>query len=209
MDSMESLPASDKPKLKNERLYSARMQLGLEQSEVAEAVGVSGSYICMLECMYVYPTGDTARKICDFYRSYGIEMSEEEVFPEWLKEYVQTKSLKSGVVPIERIVGSGHAQEYASRLILPSPVDALISEELASCSEDITAMLPELLGTLKPRHRFVLAKRYGYNISPATLKEIGKSIGVSSRERPRQIEKCALEQLKKNIPEKLIELMDC
>ncbi len=61
----------------------------------------------------------------------------------------------------------------------------------------ITAPLEEVLRTLTPREQFVLELRYGLRDGkPRILDEVAPLIGVTSRERPRQIEAKALRRLR-------------
>lgn len=66
------------------------------------------------------------------------------------------------------------------------------------CREDINKYLLETIENLPERTAFVLKKRFGLEgQEPSTLEEVGEELGVT-RERVRQIEKKALEKLKKN-----------
>lgn len=66
------------------------------------------------------------------------------------------------------------------------------------CREDINKYLLETIENLPERTAFVVKKRFGLEgQEPSTLEEVGEELGVT-RERVRQIEKKALEKLKKN-----------
>ncbi len=75
-----------------------------------------------------------------------------------------------------------------------SPEDAILSDEQK-------AMLQEQLERMDPREAKVLALRFGLDGSePLTLKQIGKVLGLT-RERIRQIQRTALEQLNEKMTE--------
>lgn len=62
----------------------------------------------------------------------------------------------------------------------------------------LTKAVGQLVGTLNPRNRDILSRRFGLkNGAKETLESIGKSYGIT-RERVRQIEEFALAQLSKN-----------
>lgn len=66
------------------------------------------------------------------------------------------------------------------------------------CRADLKKYLLETIENLPERTAFVLKKRFGLEgQEPSTLEEVGEELGVT-RERVRQIEKKALEKLKKN-----------
>ena len=78
----------------------------------------------------------------------------------------------------------------------------MIEDESAPSPEDLAIqaydsdLLWKLVGELSPREQTVLKLRMGYETYPMTLEEIGDEFGVT-RERIRQIEKKALDKLKR------------
>jgi len=78
----------------------------------------------------------------------------------------------------------------------------MIEDESAPSPEDLAIqaydsdLLWNLVGQLSPREQTVLKLRMGYETYPMTLEEIGDKFGVT-RERIRQIEKKALDKLKR------------
>lgn len=78
----------------------------------------------------------------------------------------------------------------------------MIEDENAPSPEDLAIqaydsdLLWKLVGQLSPREQTVLKLRMGYETYPMTLEEIGDKFGVT-RERIRQIEKKALDKLKR------------
>jgi RNA polymerase primary sigma factor len=86
--------------------------------------------------------------------------------------------------------GSLFQEEWAR---VPSDVESLVEAYLRGLR------LGKLMDRLVPREQAVLRIRYGFtDLVPKTLAETGRHLGVS-RERVRQIEKVALEKMKKLI----------
>lgn len=63
--------------------------------------------------------------------------------------------------------------------------------------EELPGLLGELLGSLKPRERFIVARRVGLGGGPMTLSQVGQVLGIT-RERVRQIFNKAIERLRRN-----------
>ena len=62
-------------------------------------------------------------------------------------------------------------------------------------------LMRELVEELEPRQRKVIELRHGLSGQPRTLEEIGRTLGVT-RERIRQIERKAMDELRQRAPEK-------
>jgi RNA polymerase sigma factor (sigma-70 family) len=71
-----------------------------------------------------------------------------------------------------------------------TPDEMLTHAELKQC-------LVNCLDTLTPREAFILRQRFGFDEEPQSLRQIGETLGLS-RERVRQIEKSALQQLRQS-----------
>ncbi|MEL6180351.1 MAG: sigma factor-like helix-turn-helix DNA-binding protein [Myxococcota bacterium] len=68
----------------------------------------------------------------------------------------------------------------------------------------VEGLVPQLLGPLRERERDVLAKRYGLDGEPLTLRQAGSALGIS-RERARQIQNRAMEKLREGTSIALID----
>jgi RNA polymerase primary sigma factor len=76
--------------------------------------------------------------------------------------------------------------------------DAPAPDDVAE-REEIRAQTRELISTLSEQEALVVRKRFGVNqLDSLTLREIGEELGVT-RERVRQIEKAALEKLRRRM----------
>jgi RNA polymerase primary sigma factor len=70
-----------------------------------------------------------------------------------------------------------------------------LTPEDAAVQASMRAIVKDMLDTLTPREAAVLRMRYGFDMSPHTLKEVGEQLNAS-RERVRQIEATALGKLR-------------
>lgn len=173
-------------RLKNADLVKARERLGLNIKQAAERIGIHYISLGKFENLKGYPSQETQKKICGFYRQKGALMSKENVFPEWLR-YVQPKKLiAEKEIPKDKII----SLSYIDRKLLPV-YDNHIREEL-----DKRIILEKLLNTLTEREIKILTLRFGLNgENPLSLKEVEEKFGVT-RERIRQIESQTLKKLR-------------
>jgi RNA polymerase primary sigma factor len=97
------------------------------------------------------------------------------------------------IIPFEELLNSGREHEiyeFTDSPLVPSQVDVL-------CWQDLFDKLPALLEQLEERERRILVMRFGLeNDVSFTLEEISVRIG-RTRERVRQIQKEAVQKLKK------------
>jgi RNA polymerase primary sigma factor len=118
--------------------------------------------------------------------------SELGITPERVAELLE---LVAHPVSLETPVGDGESL-YAD----------LIEDESADSPDQVTAdtarasELEAALGSLEPRMRHVLERRYGLDGKPSqTLEEVGVDLGIT-RERVRQLENKALRELRRTAP---------
>ena len=102
-------------RLKNADLIGAREMAGLTVREVSEKTGISATTYSGYECMRLYPSKETQKRICDFYRSLGIFLFEEDVFPEELKNIRPIKYIAEKGIPKPELLSLSHVD----RKLLP------------------------------------------------------------------------------------------
>ena len=92
-----------------------------------------------------------------------------------------------------------------------SPSDPTSSRALVSAgieADRVRPMIQEMIDRLNPREAGVMAMRWGLaDGQPKTLDEVGRAFGVS-RERVRQIERRALEELRQEVSDSPLLVMD-
>ena len=104
------------------------------------------------------------------------------------------RNARSDSVPIDEPFGEARLS-LTDMLIAP---DAIAPDDEAA-REQIRARAREMLDQLKPQEAFVVRRRFGIDHDAAlTLQEIGEELGIT-RERVRQIEKAALDKLKRRM----------
>jgi RNA polymerase sigma factor (sigma-70 family) len=104
------------------------------------------------------------------------------------------KNAQSHSVPIDEPVG----QERLSLTDVLCEDDAIAPDDLAA-REQVRSQARELLEGLSPQEAVVVRRRFGIEQDHAeTLREIGEVLGVT-RERVRQIEKLALDKLRRRL----------
>ncbi len=196
-------------RLKNGTLFNARKTLDLTLKEAASRIGICQGLLTSLENLREYPSGRTKKKICDFYRSRGISILEEEVFPEELKEFNGVKYVSEGSIPAEKLISLRGLEQ---KLITEGGIE-VVEEEIRSGW--IKNKTETFLSELDERSAFCVRLRYGisdkqgkvgrvreeYGVGEGdvmTYEEIGKHVGLS-RERIRGILAKAEVKLKKKI----------
>jgi RNA polymerase sigma factor (sigma-70 family) len=146
---------------------------------------------------------DQVRRVMRARRLLSQKLNREPVLAEIAKEsgFPETKvrdllALIEDPISLEAPVGDGESV-YAD----------LIEDDNAELPDETTALgmrsteLLNALAQLKPRKRFVINRRFGLDGQPAqTLEQVGSELGIS-RERVRQLEARALQQLRSHAPE--------
>ena len=177
-------------RLKNAELIGAREILGLTATEVAKEIGISYIYYLNCESMRACPGEKTQKKICDFYRSSGVFLLEEDVFPEELKKLKQERKYtgKKTIPKIELLsISTG---EFHRKL---SPIVEGEVEKKVEHNELYVAIY-EVLSNLPYRQQQVIKMRFGIDQEPKTFEEIGEIFKVT-RGRIQQIEAKTLRKL--------------
>ncbi len=176
-------------RLRNAKLIGAREMLGLKPIEAAKRIGVSYHYYLNCESMKVYPGRDSREKICDFYKSMGIDISEEEVFPEELRNLApKRKYILEKTIP-------------KSELLSLSNIDRRLLPVIESDAErnvyemELKGEMQKALDRLNYREQQVIKMRFGFYGREMLLEDIAKEFDVT-RERIRQIETKAIKKLR-------------
>jgi RNA polymerase sigma factor (sigma-70 family) len=176
-------------RLKNADLIGAREMAGLNAREAAEMIGMSYQYYLNCESMRIYPGRETQEKICKFYRSMGIFLLEDDVFPEELR-YVQTKHsyAKESIIPEPELLSLSHMD----RKMLP-----VVENEAEKRIEamELNGWVQKALDKLTYREQEVIKMRLGFYGREMSLKEIGTSFNVTGS-RIGQIEARAIRKLR-------------
>lgn len=178
-------------RLKNAELVGAREMAGLTATEAAERIGISYGLYLSYQSMRKYPSEETQKKICDFYRNLGVFLLEEDVFPEELKELKpERKYIGEKIIPKVELLSLSTGE--FDRKLLPV-VEGEIEKKVEY--DELRAEINKVLSNLPYRHQEVIKMRFGFgNEEPKTLEEIGKIFNVT-RERIRQIERTAMWRL--------------
>ncbi len=177
-------------RIKNSLLVKARENLGYTQKKAAQEIGISPQSLSGYESMKRYPSIETKKKICDYYRNMGSFLFEDDVFPEQLQlvqnhppKYVKEAYIRKN----EFIIDSDIDPDS-----LPSPV---INQETGCYNKDLLEQTRRVLVTLTPREEKVLRMRFGIGEGEHSYEEAGYVFSVV-KERIRQIEAKALKKLR-------------
>lgn len=173
-------------RLKNARLVRCREELGLNQRQFAEKVGIHFQLYNGYETLRGYPSKRNRQILAAF-----VGCSEEELFPPELKRFAKKGPRvlvgESSIAPI-RLIGLSRREVLA--LPAPAAIEEMIEEE------ELRAVLERSLETLKARDRKILELHYGFGgAEPMTFEEIGKLMGITGN-RVNQIHKRALQRLR-------------
>lgn len=182
-------------RLRNNNLYKRRKDLGLNQKEIAELIGIKQSLYSSYELMNANPIylgkqkkpliKDTAKKIINFF---NVEF--EDIWTEGILGVVQTKK----VIEFDSTI---YLPEM-TRGCLPTPQETLEKKELKENIDNV-------LSTLKPREAEILVMRFGLAGGEEENHEsIGQKFHIT-KERVRQIEAKALRMMRCPIRSKKLE----
>jgi len=172
--------------VRNNRLKRLRMQLGLNQKQFTETVGIGYSAYNGLECLRDSPFTPTGR-----WRTIAKRLAEfhciglETLFPKALDQVVRNKMVRTSNVRDLTM----YALDEETRRALPSP-DHHMKQQ------DQQKAIRLVLASLTPRMELVLRMRFGfYDDKKWTLDEVAEHFNFT-RERVRQIETKALSRLR-------------
>lgn len=176
-------------RVKNGYLVGAREKLGLTLKEAGRKIGISDNTLCMYENMRTYPSEKSQNKICDFYRSQGEFMLEEEVFPKELRETkIGGKHVTEGEIPKSKLISLSTVSHKELPCVESEPQNIFDGQELIDVMEGA-------LETLGYRERELIKLRFGFGGEhPYTLVQAARKFKVSI-ERIRQMEGKALRKL--------------
>lgn len=174
----------------NHKMRSARLAKGLTQLELADMASVVVNYITQIETIKRVPSVDEAQRIAAV-----LECDAKELFPDKLYAHLvhQVKSLKRDV-----IVGVEFSSLKAPDVLrLYEPKDVVYEVEAKDVARDA-------LNQLNERERKMISLRFGLSDGVTReLHEVGAEFGIT-RERVRQIERKALDKIRKYFKKKKI-----
>ena len=143
-------------------------------------------------------------------REQRMARAERELAPKLGRQPTEEEIAKEAKLPLKQVREVRQAARAITSLDKPLGVDSegrlgdLFAGEAGEPEEELTVSLEEevlrrAVAQLPDREREVVKRRYGLNgdRDPASLEEIGRELGMT-RERVRQIEASALEQLAVN-----------
>lgn len=171
----------------NGTLRKLRLERGLLQKDVADAVGVKSVTISGYETMKAVPSEEIMEKIAKFFN-----VSAEQIFPEYLKMLTSKAPYRS----VEYAHLSTQALEDFSRDTLRLQAGDRDPEKQFRMQE-IRGKINSALDCLSDREKKIVCMHYGLGQDAQTLEEIGDYFCVT-RDRIRQIEQRALNKLQKN-----------
>ena len=172
-------------KFKHGSLWAAIKQLGWSQSELARQCDTTPTAIGLIMNMLSRPTEKEANKIQIVLAENGIYFDPTQEWPETfqgMKKRITIEQTKD-VTALE--LEAAHI--FYDQLTIPQFTE----------NEDAIDVIMEAMSCLGDRERDILQMHYGIEGDPKTLRECGKTWGVS-RDRCRQIEGTALTKLRIN-----------
>lgn len=173
-------------RVRNNRLKERRRALGLSQTMLGKAIGISQNTYSALECMRIKPIDKigrwttTARKLAAFY-----DADLEELFPDAVVDFGKPTSVRQFD---HDEFGLLLGQQSQNLLMEQNPEESCQHAELKS-------KVSEILQTLTPKEADILKSLYGIDNDEMTLTEISKLYNVSSN-RIHQIANKALRKLR-------------
>jgi RNA polymerase sigma factor (sigma-70 family) len=184
-------------RMKNEALKEARKKAGLTVWEASRLIGLGYASYCGYETGKRYPLKKIQKRICEFYRSIGIFLLEEDVFPKELRESADNGyKRKKPDEPKEPEIA------YMDHINVNLTVDGAgcwgYEQERMLMGRQLQNGMREAFTCMSPVHQKVIRMRFGIGEPDryrSTLEEVGADLGVT-RERIRQIEAEAMKMLR-------------
>ncbi|KKN98539.1 hypothetical protein LCGC14_0146500 [marine sediment metagenome] len=174
--------------LRNNRLIELREDLGLNQVEMAEMIGINGATLNGYECLRDKPSysakgiiNPVAKKIADFH---GV--SADWIWPNVVMQI--QKNLVEKAIRGDQLQQIAAISEHEFKRLTESPESNIKSDKLPK-------KIRVTIHTLTKLEQFVINSRMGIDCKQLTLSEIGKKV-LLSPERVRQIEAKALRKLR-------------
>lgn len=171
----------------NPYMRFARKSIGMTQRELSLEVGVSETFISLIERLRRFPKIKLAEAIAEV-----LHRSREELFPDWLEFYVVGRDIEF-VMTVDQIEA---AFRVGPKITWPA---LLCSEEFPENEPGVrieilerNELLTQMISSLPLRQQRVLALRFEEGL---TLEEIGAKHLTLTRERVRQLEFQALRSL--------------
>ncbi len=176
-------------RVRNNLLKERRLELGMNQGQLAKAVPMVACIYGLLENLRISPKNKRGEwrsyvvRLADYYRT-----TPDELFPDAVLRIVEPVAVRK----LDAI--------DAPMLTTPHHLRLAESVDVAYDRDELCEHLDQILSTLTPREEGVLRLRYGIgddNQETHTLKEVGEVFGVH-KERIRQIQECALGKMRRN-----------
>lgn len=192
----EAFQVGLKQSIFNEAMRSARIGLGLRQSDLAKKCGTTGCTISSIEGFRQYPTEKMQSKI-----SKVLGQPQEKLFPKWLELY---KLQTSTVTKVIEYVPNEIMWSEKPLLDFPKTIEEKAEEGVIS-----STILKAMQKVLSEREIKIIKMRYGLDgYRQHTLEEVAKEFMVH-RQRIFQIEAKALSKLRRGESKPMLrELLD-
>jgi len=175
--------------IRNNLLQQRRLELGMNQRELCDAVGIQRSFYAGLECMTVSPFGRGKER---HWRAPVLALAAFHGLP------------PEDLFPQEILAMRGGKRELSCDVTEFAELAAGGPEALMRLRDRLGSVRPLLVEALTPREAKILIRRFGLDGElPDKLEDIrGKGKKRVSRERVRQLEVQALNKLRKVIEER-------
>jgi len=178
----------------NGKLIGARKYLGLSQEKAANLIGLSYIGLYKIELLKCYPSKETQKNICSTYTKLGYPLSEEETFPEWMKEFrKKNRYAAQKRIPPEELVSLSSLSER----VLPSQEPAALEN---ICKKERSHVVSKVLATLSEREKTAITHWF---LGEYTQREMASMFGVTYQ-RVSQIVKEGLEKLNRKGIKKIL-----
>ena len=171
----------------NMNLRKAREAKGLLQRDLAKMLGVSGAVIGQLETCRTFAKPDRQKRIAEI-----LEKPVSYLFPPWLElfthQWKRTEKQKSVTIKHDQL-------SSPDVKMLTDPNHCVEEMNNKARIEVMKPKIREMISRLTPREQKILDMRFGLTDGVShTLEEIGQEFGVT-RDRIRQIEGKALQNI--------------